>query len=255
MKATILGSGTSSGVPRIGGVWGDCDPTEPKNRRRRVSLHVAWQGLSLLVDTSPDLREQCLDAGIDRLDGVLYTHDHADHTHGIDDLRAFTLLQRREVPVYAEPRVIETLHRRFGYVFEGGRGYPPICVARAITGPIRFGPVTVLPYRQQHGDIHSLGFRFGPLAYSTDVSGLPEAAFEALAGVKVWIVDALRYRSHPTHAHLDLTLEWIRRVQPERAILTHMTWEMDYATLLRELPPGVEPAYDGLTIELPDATD
>lgn len=254
MRVTVLGCGTSGGVPRIGNHWGDCDPAEPRNRRRRASIHVAWRGLSLLVDTSPDLREQCLGAEIRHVDAVLYTHDHADHTHGIDDLRAFTLGSRTpKVPVYGDAATLAVLTRRFDYIFRSQKFYPAICEAHEIVGPVRIGDVEVVPFPQVHGGSRSLGFRFGPLAYSTDLNELPEESFRALEGVKVWIVDALRYEPHPTHTHLDQTLRWIERVRPERAVLTHMTWEMDYATLKRRLPAGVEPAFDNMVIELPDA--
>lgn len=249
MKVTILGCGTSGGVPRLGNVWGACDPGNPKNRRRRVSILVEHRGTQVMVDTSPDLREQCLSAGITHLDGVLYTHDHADHTHGIDDLRGLFLLMRRKVDIWADRRTLGTLKERFDYIFESSDGYPAVCAAHAIDGPVRIGHIEAVPFPQEHGPITSLGFRFGDIAYSTDLVGLPEQSWRALEGVKVWIVDALRPEPHPTHAHLDLTLSWIERLKPERAILTHMTWDMDYEALRRRLPSGIEPAYDGMVIE------
>lgn len=249
MRVTVLGCGTSGGVPRIGDLWGACDRSNPRNRRRRVSILVEDAGAQVLVDTSPDLREQCLDNRIQRLDAVLYTHDHADHVHGIDDLRGFFLLQRRRIPVYASRASLDVLERRFDYIFTPMFGYPAICEAHAIGGPFRAGGLAVTPFEQEHGEVTSLGFRFGPIAYSTDLNALPEASFAALEGVEVWIVDALRPEPHPTHAHLDLTLSWIARLKPRRAILTHMTADMDYDTLRRTLPPGVEPAYDGMVIE------
>ena len=249
MRVTILGCGTSGGVPRAGGHWGACDPTEPRNRRRRVSILVENGGTALLVDTSPDLRMQCLDHNIRRLDAVLYTHDHADHTHGIDELRTFAMTERRRVPVYGDAKTLATLRQRFDYVFDSVTGYPAICEQIEIDGSFTVGEIKVVPFQQQHGPVTSLGYRFGPIAYSTDLNGLDENAFEVLSGVETWIVDALRYDPHPTHAHLDLTLDWIRRVKPKRAILTHMTWDMDYRTLLARVPPGVEPAYDGLVVD------
>lgn len=248
MRVTLLGSGTSGGVPRADGEWGACDPTEPKNRRRRVSLLVQTQDANLIVDTSPDLRQQCLDANLRRIDAVLYSHDHADHTHGIDDLRAFSFATGGTVPVWGDAKTLATLQRRFDYVFVSRGGYPAICEAHEIGGPFRAAGVEVRPFRQRHGRGSSLGFRFGPVAYSTDLNGLDEDAFAVLEGVEVWIVDALRREPHPTHAHLEQTLAWIARVRPRRAILTHMTWDMDYATLARELPAGVEPGYDGLVV-------
>lgn len=237
----------------IGNHWGDCDPDEPKNRRRRVSVWVEAGDASILIDTSPDLREQALDAGITRLDGVLYTHDHADHTHGIDDLRMLAYRQQDgRVEVYSDSSTLATLKRRFDYIFEGKKGYPPICAQHVITPGDAFtvAGAEILPFAQGHGPVTSLGFRIGPFAYSTDLNALDDAAFAALEGVEVWVVDALRYKPHPTHAHLDQTLEWIDRVRPARAILTHMTWDMDYAALKAALPPGVEPGYDGMAIEV-----
>ena len=250
MKVTILGCGTSGGVPRIGGVWGNCDPDNPKNRRRRVSILVEEGRTRLLVDTSPDLREQLLGADVRHLDGVLYTHDHADHTHGIDDLRGLFHTMGRKIDVYGDARTLDVLTRRFDYIFTSNEGYPAFCEAHEITGAFRIGDIEVVPFEQIHGPITSLGFRFGPVAYSTDLNDLPEESFAALEGVEVWIVDALRYDPHPTHPHLDLTLEWIKKVGPKRAYLTHMTWDLDYDTLMAELPDGVEPAYDGLVIDV-----
>jgi phosphoribosyl 1,2-cyclic phosphate phosphodiesterase len=252
MKVTLLGCGTSSGVPRIDGKWGAADPANPKNRRRRVSILVQEENTSLVVDTSPDLREQCLSNNIKKIDAVLYTHDHADHTHGIDDLRGFRHAQGKLIDIYGLPETLDVLQRRFDYIFVEKLGYPPICKAHEISGdePFRLGDILVRPFRQVHGPIVSLGYRFGKVAYSTDVSDLPEAAFEALQGIDTWIVDALRYEPHPTHSHLEKTLGWIERVKPRRAILTHMTGDMDYDTLRAKLPKGVEPGHDGLTLEL-----
>ncbi len=251
MRVTILGCGTSGGVPRIGGVWGVCDRKEPRNRRMRASILVEDAGKAILVDTSPDLRTQCLDNDIRHLDAVLYTHEHADHTHGIDELRAFSMMQKARVPIYADAETLALLTHRFGYIFASNPGYPAICNGHEIDlEPFRVAGVDVVPFRQQHGWTTSLGFRFNSIAYSTDLNFLDEEAFTALEGVEVWIVDALRLKPHVTHAHLELTLEWIARLRPKRAILTHMTWEMDYQTLVDSLPRGVEPAYDGMVIEI-----
>ncbi len=250
MKITILGSGTSGGVPRIDGYWGAADPANPKNRRRRVSILVQSETTNVIVDTSPDFRQQCLDAGVTHVDGVLYTHDHADHVHGIDDLRTFRTIQGKRIDIHASRETLDVIRKRFTYIFNPEAGYRPICEPHEIKGPLTIGDIDILPYEQQHGPITSLGYRFGPVAYSTDLNGLSEDAFAALEGIDVWIVDGLRYDPHPTHAHLDLTLSWIERVKPKRAILTHMTWEMDYDTLCAELPNSVEPGYDGLTIEI-----
>ena len=192
MKVTVLGCGTSGGVPRIGPLWGKCDPENPKNRRRRVSILVEEGDTALLVDTSPDLREQLLDANVSRLDAVLWTHDHADHTHGIDDLRAIFHTMRAPIQTYADARTYEILHRRFDYIFKTQMGYPAICEAHEITGPFRVGEIDVVPFIQEHGPITSLGFRFGGVAYSTDLNGIPAESKEILRDLDVWIVDALR---------------------------------------------------------------
>lgn len=251
MRLTILGCGTSGGVPRIGNDWGDCDPDEPRNRRRRASVAVETAETRVIVDTSPDFRDQCLDAGIEHLDGVIYTHDHADHCHGIDDLRFLAYAMRKRIDVYSDRGTLDRLRARFGYCFDTPDGslYPPIVRAHAVDGPFTIGDMDVVPFIQNHGDMDTLGLRFGPIAYSTDVVALDEAAFAALDGVQVWVVDALRYEYHPTHANLDTTLEWIERVKPKRAVLTHMNFELDYRTMLETLPNSVEPAYDGMVID------
>lgn len=254
MKVTMLGSGTSSGVPRIGNDWGACDPAEPKNRRRRVSVLVEVGEHKLIIDTGPDFREQCLDADLRRLDAVLLTHSHADHTHGIDDLRQFFHLMGAPIPVYAAKGTWDHMLDRFRYVFEGRQLYDPSARAITIDGTFDVGPMRISAFPQEHGPITSWGFRIeadgAVFCYSTDVSALEEAAFEAVAGCDLWIVDALRRRPHPTHSHLEQTLEWVAKVRPGRAILTHMDQSMDYATLRAELPDGVEPGYDMLSVEL-----
>lgn len=250
MKVTILGCGTSVGVPTVGNHWGACDPSNPKNRRRRVSIAVEEGDTQLLIDTSPDLREQLIDAQISRLDAVLYTHDHADHTHGIDDLRLISYRMKRKVPVYGDAQTLGQLKSRFQYIFQSQDGYPAICDPHDINGPFELGALSITPFAQGHGNTISLGYRLNQMAYSTDVNVLDEEAFAALEGIDLWIVDALRYDKHPTHAHLDLTLSWIDRIKPKRAILTHMTHDMDYETLKAQLPDGIEPAYDGMVIDV-----
>jgi phosphoribosyl 1,2-cyclic phosphate phosphodiesterase len=256
MRVTMLGCGPSWGVPRIGGDWGACDPANPKNRRRRVSVLVEEKGAVLLIDTSPDLREQLLAASVQRVDAVLFSHAHADHLHGIDDLRSVNWLMRSAIPVFAAPHALAEIDRRFGYVFEPpkpGREfafYKPVLDPRTIDGPFEAAGIAVTPFQQDHGYSKTLGFRIGGFAYSTDVVALDEAAFAALAGVEVWIVDCIRRRPHVTHANLERSLEWVARVKPKRALLTHMDESLDYETLRRELPAGVEPGYDGLVIEL-----
>ncbi len=259
MRITILGCGTSSGVPRIGGAdgrgnWGLCDPANPKNRRRRVAVLVEAAGQSVLIDCGPDCREQLLSAGVAHLDAVIITHDHADHAHGIDDLRQLFHAMRRPVAVLASPATFAVLKSRFDYVFQGAAGYPATCTAHDFTGPISLGDLTITAFPQLHGEIESTGVRFDhggrSFAYSTDVKGFDARADAALAGLDLWVVDALRREPHPTHSHLAQTLAWIEQRRPRRAILTHMDQSMDYATLAAELPAGVEPAFDGQMISL-----
>jgi phosphoribosyl 1,2-cyclic phosphate phosphodiesterase len=260
LKATILGCGTSGGVPRVGNIWGACDPANPKNRRRRCSLLVQREGAdgttSVLVDTPPDCRDQLLGAGIGLLEGVLYTHAHADHVHGIDDLRAVAYNGHRRVEVYSDAGTARELRQRFDYCFETpmDSDYPAILLSHEIApGEIAHfegpgGIVDALAFRQIHGRGETLGFRFGALAYSPDVSDLPEESLELLRDLDIWIVDALRYTTHPSHFSLSQALAWIEKIKPKRAILTHMHIDLDYETLRRELPPGVEPAYDGMVL-------
>jgi phosphoribosyl 1,2-cyclic phosphate phosphodiesterase len=254
VKVRILGCGTSSGVPRIGNNWGECDPDEPRNRRRRVSILVEHEGTRILVDTSPDLREQLLDAGVDDVDAVIWTHDHADHCHGIDDLRQVYHARGQPVAGFARPDTLETLLSRFAYAFEGKGGYPPVVTAQQLPDRLRVGAIDVEVVDQPHGDISATGLRFyvdgRSIGYSTDFNALTDEMTRVFQGVDVWIVDALRRRPHPSHGHLDQVLGWIALVKPQRAILTHMDQSMDYATLLDELPDGVEPGYDGQEVVL-----
>ena len=251
MKVTILGCGSSGGVPRIGNDWGDCDPAEPKNRRRRCSILVENRGTKVLIDTSPDLREQLLAADVEHLDGVVWSHDHADQTHGLDDLRVLAIRHRQRLAVWADAPTLASLKAKFGYCFEQPEGawYPPILDAQVMDGPLSIGAIDIVPFEQDHGSMISQGFRFGPIGYSNDLVNMSDAAFKTLAGVKIWIVDALRYKPHPTHVNVETALEWIDRLKPERAVLTNMHVDLDYQTLRRELPPGVEPGYDGMVLE------
>ena len=265
LVATILGSGSSAGVPRLGGSngagdWGACDPKNPKNRRRRCSLLVRRGPTTVLVDTSPDLREQLLSARVAHIDGVVMTHPHADQTNGIDDLRPLMFLMKKRVDMHADRATLDHLKNQFAYCFATpvGSEYPPIITGHLIAEPFapfeirgQGGAVPVLAFWQDHGPIRSLGFRFGPIAYSSDVNDLDDAAFRTLEGVKVWIVDALRYTDHPTHANVATALDWIAKVKPKRAILTNLHHDIDYEELRAQLPQGVEPAYDGMTIEVP----
>ena len=265
LTVTILGCGSSGGVPRLGGpdnsgFWGVCDPENPKNRRTRCSILLERHGedgvTRVLVDTSPDMREQLLKARVAALNGVIITHDHADQLHGIDDLRLVVHTMRRKVEVYTDVKTAEGILSRFSYCFVQPEGseYPPIANMHAIEPLKPFvlegagGPLPVLAFMQRHGAVHSLGLRFGPVAYSSDVNELDDAAFAALDGVECWIVDALRYTPHPSHAHVAKALEWIARAGVKRAVLTNLHIDLDYETLRRELPEHVVPAYDGLTL-------
>jgi phosphoribosyl 1,2-cyclic phosphate phosphodiesterase len=254
MKLRILGCGTSSGVPRIGNDWGACDPSEPKNRRRRVSILVENGSDRILVDTGPDLREQLLDVKVHDVDAVIWTHDHADHCHGIDDLRQLYHARGDPIAGFARDETMATLKQRFAYIFEGKGEYPPVASLNLLPDRLQVGSIKVGVTDQPHGSITAAGLRFEAdgrsLGYSTDVNGLTEEMISLFKGVDLWVVDALRRRPHPSHAHLSQTLEWIGIVAPARAILTHMDHSMDYAGLLAELPDGVEPGYDGLEVSL-----
>lgn len=260
LRVTLLGTGSSGGVPRIGGHWGDCDPTNPKNRRRRCSALVERiEGAAVtrvLIDTSPDLRDQLLDVGVGTLDGVVYTHAHADHVHGIDDIRMVVFNTRQRMPVWADGDTEQSLLARFAYAFVQPKGshYPPICDLNLISGPFEVpgpaGPIPFQPFKVGHGSIDALGFRIGNLAYLPDVAVMTDVAWAAVEGLEVWVLDALRRSPHPTHSHLAQSLDWIARAAPMRAVLTNMHIDLDYETLLGELPDRVEPGFDGMVIEL-----
>ena len=262
--ATILGCGSSGGVPRIGNVWGDCDPSEPRNRRLRCSLLLEGftegsdEPTRILIDTGCDLREQMLAARVDRVDAVLYTHAHADHIHGIDDLRVLALHNRRRVDVYFDAETGARLRQAFGYCFEtpGGSDYPPILNAHEIVagqvldldGP--GGAISVTAFEQTHGNITSLGFRIANFAYSCDLSGFPDASLAAISGLDLWVIDALRPTPHPSHLSLPETLDWIARFAPKQAVLTNMHIDLDYARTEAETPDNVTPAFDGMQIDV-----
>ena len=257
---TILGCGSSGGVPRVGYGWGACDPQEPRNRRRRCSILVERAGhggkTSVLVDTSPDLRDQLLGEQVMHLDGVLYTHDHADHTHGIDDLRPLVIQMRRVLPVWLDERTSSLVTDRFAYCFSTpvGSDYTPIVQERRITLGHDIvvegagGEIRARPFLLHHGQTDALGFRFGDVAYTPDVNAIPDESLEALLGLDLWIIDALRRTPHPTHLSLSEALAWIERMKPRRAVLTNLHTDLDYAQLRSELPDTVEPAYDGLRL-------
>ena len=262
-RFTILGCSSSPGVPRITGDWGACNPANPRNRRTRASLLVEQfaqdgRATTVVVDTGPDFREQMVAARVTHIDAVLYTHAHADHLHGIDDIRGYFHAQHRAIPIYAEAETMRRIRAGFGYCLQTpvGSSYPPIAEARVIDDlDCSFGvdgaggEIDFLPLKQQHGDIVSLGFRIGGFAYCSDVSAIPEETEAKLSGLDVLVIDALQYKPHPSHLSLDQALGWIERLKPKRAILTHMHTPLDYDTVMAETPDHVEPAYDGLVIE------
>lgn len=260
MRVTILGCGSSGGVPRVGGDWGACDPNEPRNRRTRCGLLLQqWAGeaergeaTTVLIDTPPDLREQLLATHVQRIDAIVFSHDHADQTHGIDDVRAIVHRMRQRIPAFMDEETHASLNRRFSYIFNGERGYPSILAPVVslkpgqpfpVEGP--GGAIVLTPLLQDHGGMASLGFRTGRFAYSNDVVHLPSETLDALDGLDLWIVDALRYAAHPTHAHVERSLHWVSLLKPRHAVLTNLHIDLDYQTLKRELPDGVEPAHDG----------
>ena len=255
----ILGCGSSGGVPRLGGVWGACDPKNPKNDRQRCSLLITRQTengkTSVLIDTTPDMRRQLLNAKVDNLDAVLYTHDHADHVHGLDDLRMLVLRNRKRLQVWADKQVQKALNERFSYAFTQPQGspYPPILDMNDLMGNVSItgdgGTIDKVPFYVKHGGINALGFRINNFAYLPDVSEIPEKSWKLLDNLDCWVVDALRYTPHPSHSHLSQTLEWIDRANPKRAIITNMHIDLDYETVCKETPERVTAAYDGMQIQ------
>ncbi len=262
LRFTILGCGSSAGVPRVGGDWGACDPDNPKNRRRRCSILVERgagdQKTSVLVDTGPDMREQLISANVKWVDGVLYTHDHADHTHGIDDLRTLVMIHRKRIDVYMDDFTAGTVTEKFSYCFKTPEGsmYPPILnnhklfcgESVTVSGP--GGDISAIPFLVHHGTIDALGFRFGDLAYTPDLNDIPDETLPFLENLDMWVIDCLRRTPHNSHLVLEQTLGWIERMKPKHAILTNMHVDLDYEELARELPDGVEPAFDGMTLEV-----
>jgi len=260
---TLLGTGSSGGVPRVGNQWGDCNPSNTKNRRRRCAMLVtkhlhSGEKTTLLIDAGADLREQLLSAQVDQLDAVLLTHSHADHIFGLDDLRQLALFLRRSIDVHMDEQTANIVMRAFGYCFKQAKNssYPAFCTEQRITHKQTSeingaaGALHATPLRVEHGDIHALGFRIGNLAYIPDIKRIScEHAWRQLEGVSILVVDALRYRDHPSHMSLTESLSFIERVNPDRAILTNMHSDLDYDVLLNSLPSGVEPGYDGLSIE------
>jgi phosphoribosyl 1,2-cyclic phosphate phosphodiesterase len=262
-RFTILGCASSPGVPRVNGDWGNCDPGNPKNRRTRSAFlveQIAPDGgmTTVVVDTGPDFRFQMIAAGVKKIDAVIYTHAHADHLHGIDDLRVYFVDQHHRIPIYADPLTMERIREGFAYCLDTpvGSNYPPIVKSHLIHSTDEEivingdgGPIGFLPHWQQHGDIRSLGFRIGNLAYCTDVSDFPPESVARLTGLDALVIDALQYRFHPSHLSLEQSLDWIGRLKPKRAVLTHMHTPLDYQTVMAETPDHVEPGYDGMSLE------
>lgn len=263
LRFTVLGCGSSPGVPRADGEWGACDPAERKNRRYRASLlveRITSQGkTTVIIDTGPDFRSQMLKAGVGEIDAIIYTHGHADHTNGIDDLRTFVLNQSGLMDIYADKATLQRLYTGFDYCFKTPRGsnYRPILRANEIKADHNFaitgkgGQIIFQPHLQIHGDIHSLGFRIGNIAYCTDVNAFPDETVKKLSGLDVLIIDALQYKPHPSHFSLEQALRWIQQLAPRRTILTHMHIALDYNQVLEQTPSDIEPAYDGLVFEFP----
>lgn len=262
LRYTILGCGSSGGVPRLGGHWGACDPENPKNHRSRCSMlveRITGNGTTrVLIDTSPDMRAQLLDANVGDLDGVVFTHQHADHVHGIDDLRMIVFNTKRRLPVWADAPTHAALISRFGYVFvqPAGSPYPPILELNLMSDEVTVsgagGEIALRPFRVGHGSIDALGFRIGRLAYLPDVAEMYEESWQAVEDLDIWVLDALRRKPHPTHTHLAQSLDWIKQAAPKRAVLTNLHLDLDYQTLKAETPDNVTPAYNGMTLELPD---
>ncbi len=254
MKLTVLGCGTSTGVPRIGNDWGDCDPNNPKNRRTRSAIIVEHDGFRVLVDTGPDLRQQLLDNDIERINAVIWTHDHADHCHGIDDLRQLYLRQKGPIDGYASERTADALLARFGYVFSGNAGYPATATMTHLSQAMQIGPFQISSTEQPHGPITSTGLRFATggksIAYAIDFSSITDSMIAVYQNVNCLVCDCLRDQPHPTHAHTDMALNLFKQTGAKSGLLTHMDKSMDYATVLTQLPPHIRPAFDGLTLEL-----
>ncbi len=252
MKIVVLGSGSSGGVPLIGNYWGNCNPNNPKNKRTRVSVYIKYKNKNILIDTSPELRQQALDNKINKLDAVCWTHAHADHTNGIDDLRQFLWRSKKNLSVYASKNTMNALKTRFDYIFNESNSYfqPPLDVNIIKPGDFKMCGFSASAFEQKHGFDNILGFRIGDFAYSPDVKEFPKESEKYLYNLRLWIVDCVRHEPHYSHSHFKQTIEWIKKYKPQRALLTHLGAWLDYDELLSLCPDNVEPAYDGQNINL-----
>ena len=257
IKIDILGCGSSSGVPAIGNYWGVCDPKNPKNKRLRSSILITSERKTkILIDATPDLRQQLLNANVKYLDAVLITHAHADHIHGVDDFRFLNVLMKNHLNLYANKKVLDEIKKKFSYVFEklkkeaNGFYYKPCLVPKTINKSFMINELKITSFQQNHGFCESTGYRINNVAYSTDVVDLDDNAFSKLKNLDLWIVDCLRFKPHTTHSHFDKTIGWIDKVKPKKAILTHMNTEVDYNTITKMLPKNCYAAFDGLTINV-----
>ena len=256
MRLTLLGTGTSFGVPQVGCACAVCRSSDPRDRRTRAGAMLEWQGKVLLIDTPPELRLQLVAAGVDRVDAVLYTHEHADHITGIDDLRIFSVRQRTAIPIYGPAETLERLRTSFAYIFDGEAPYAGTSKPRLETHPLEAGRQTdiaglpVLPLAFEHGHLRVFGYRFGDVAYLTDIKSVPAEQRRSLQGLKLLVINALWWRSHPTHLSITEAIETARALGAARTVLTHLTHETGHAELAAQLPDGIEPGYDGLTVEV-----
>ena len=256
IKVNILGCGSSSGVPAIGNNWGRCDPKNPKNRRMRSSVLIKSSSTTVLIDATPDLRQQLLNSNVKHIDAVLITHAHADHIHGIDDFRFLNLIMKKHIQLFATEFVLDQIKKKFGYVFEdlkpeaSGFYYKPCLIPNKLQRNFFINDLKIMSFKQDHGFGETTGFRINNIGYSTDVVNLDEEAFRILEGIDLWIVDCLQINPHKSHAHLEKTLSWIKKVKPKKAVLTHMNIFTDYAEISEKLPNNCVPGYDGLIINI-----
>ena len=256
INVTVLGCGSSSGVPAIGNNWGNCDPKNSKNRRLRSSILIETKGLRILVDATPDLRQQLLNSKVKHLDAVFITHCHADHINGIDDFRFLNVIMEKDINLFATREVIDTIRQRFSYVFEkllpqaNGFYYKPCLIPNEINNKFSLGPLEIICFQQDHGFCETTGFRIDDFAYSPDVVNLNKNALSKLRNLKLWIVDCLTLKPHKTHAHLEKVIEWMHELKPKKTVLTHMNYDIDYKYISSILPRNCFAAYDGMRLSV-----